>query len=99
MATTPKFKLPKAQAASSRRPMRRILGDLNQVLLTQIQWLDALVCEHEKLAYTHDRYGTVANPAAPGELRDLMHQFAELTFQRDGRYPRWWRAVDEQPDY
>jgi hypothetical protein len=98
MATTPKFKLPRAQVATSRRPMRRILGDLNQFLLTQIQWLDALVCEHEKLAYTHDRYGAVANPAAPGDLRDLMHQFAELTFQRDGRYPRWWRAIDEQPD-
>jgi hypothetical protein len=79
--------------------VRHILGDLNQVLRTQIQWLDALVCEQEKLAYTRDRYGTVANPAAPGHLRDLMHQFAELIFQRDGRYPRWWRAVGEQPDH
>jgi hypothetical protein len=51
------------------------------------------------LAFTRDRYGTVANPAVPGDLRDLMHQFAELTFQRDGRYPKWWRAVDEHPDH
>jgi hypothetical protein len=78
--------------------MRRILGDLHQVLPWRIQWLDALVCEHAKLAFTRDRYGVVANPAAPGDLRDLMHQFAELLFQRDGRYPRWWRAVNEQPD-
>jgi hypothetical protein len=58
--------------------MRRIFGDLNQVLPTQIKWLDALVCEQQKLAYTSDRYGTVANPAAPGELRDLMHHFAPV---------------------
>jgi hypothetical protein len=78
--------------------MRRVLGDLNSLLPTQIQWLDALVREREQLAYTRDRYGTVANPAAPGDLRDVMHQFAELMFQRDGRYPRWWRAVGEHPD-
>ena len=53
--------------------MRRILGDVSQVLQKQIQSLDALVCEQEKLAYTRDRYGTVADPAAPGDLRDLMH--------------------------
>jgi hypothetical protein len=29
--------------------MRRILGDLNQILPTQIKWLDALVCEQQKL--------------------------------------------------
>lgn len=77
--------------------VRRILG--NHVLPSQIQWLDALVCEQAQLAYTRDRYGTVANPAVPGDLRDLMHQFAELMFQRDGRYPNWWRAVGEQPDH
>jgi len=26
-----------------------------------------------------------------------MHQLAELLFERDGRYPRWWRAVGEKP--
>jgi hypothetical protein len=30
--------------------MRRIFGDLNQVQPTQIKWLDALVCEQQKLA-------------------------------------------------
>jgi hypothetical protein len=79
--------------------MRRIFADLNQVLPAQIKWLDALVCEQQTRAYTCDRYGTVANPAAPGDLRDLMHHFADLLFQRDGRYPRWWRAIDEQPDH
>jgi hypothetical protein len=79
--------------------VRRMLGNLNHILRAQIQWLNALVCEHEQLAYTRDLYGTVANPAAPGELRDLMHQFAELMFEHDGRYPRWWRAVDEQPEH
>lgn len=52
------------QADASRSPVRRILGDVTQVLQKQIQ---------EKLAYTRDRYGTVADPAAPGDLRDLMH--------------------------
>jgi hypothetical protein len=39
----------------------------------------------------------VANPAVPCRLRQLMHQLAELTLEREGRYPRWWRAVGEKP--
>jgi hypothetical protein len=67
-------------------------------LLAQIRWLAALVGRHEQDAYTLDRHGTVADPAVDGDLRDLMHQLAELIFQRDGRHPRWWRAVGERPD-
>jgi hypothetical protein len=48
-------------------------------------------------AYVTDRHGTVANPAVPCRLRELMHQLAELTFERDGGYPRWWRALGEKP--
>jgi hypothetical protein len=62
----------------------------------QIELLDALVGAYAA-AYVTDRYGAVANPAAPCRLRELMHQLAELTLERDGRYPRWWRAVDEKP--
>jgi hypothetical protein len=65
----------------------------------QIEWLSVLVWEHESLAYTRDRYGAVANPAAPGDLRDLMHQLAELMLQHNGRYPKWWRALGEQLDH
>jgi hypothetical protein len=62
----------------------------------QIQLVDALVGANTA-AYITDRYGTVANPAAPCRLRDLMHQLAELEFERDGGYPGWWRAVGEEP--
>ena len=62
----------------------------------QIELLDALVGAHAG-AYVTDRHGTVANPAVACRLRELMHQLAELTFDRDGRYPRWWRAVGEKP--
>lgn len=62
----------------------------------QIGLLDGLVGTHAA-AYVTDRHGTVANPAVPCRLRELMHQLAELTFERDGRYPRWWRAVGEKP--
>ena len=61
-----------------------------------IELLDALVGAHAT-AYTTDRYGTVANPLAPCRLRELMHQLAELTLDREGRYPAWWRAVGEEP--
>jgi len=67
-------------------------------LSRQIELLDALVGA-AAAAYVTDRYGMVASPAAPCWLRDLLHQLAELLFERDGRYPGWWRAVDEQPDY
>ena len=62
----------------------------------QIELLHALV-GGDATAYVTDRYGTVANPAVPGRLRELMHQLAEVIFERDGRYPRWWRAVGEKP--
>jgi hypothetical protein len=65
-------------------------------LSRQIESVDALVGAGTA-AYVTDRYGTVANPAAPCRLRDLMHQLAELVFERDGRYPGWWRAVGEEP--
>jgi len=61
----------------------------------QIELL-ALV-DADSAAYITDGYGAVANPAAPSRLRELMHQLAELTFERHGRYPRWWRAVGEKP--
>jgi hypothetical protein len=66
------------------------------VLSAQIELLDALV-DADTAAYITDRYGAVANPAAPWRLRELMHQLAELIFERNGRYPRWWRAVGEKP--
>jgi hypothetical protein len=66
------------------------------VVSKQIELLDTLVSSHA-VAYVTDRHGTVANPAVPCRLRELMHQLAELTFERDGRYPRWWRAVGEKP--
>jgi hypothetical protein len=62
----------------------------------QIELLDALVGAHPA-AYITDRHGTVANPAVPCRLRELMHHLAELIFERDGSYPRWWRAVGENP--
>ncbi len=62
----------------------------------QIESLDALVGANAA-AYVIDRYGSVANPAVPCRLRGLMHQLAELIFERDSRYPRWWRAVGEKP--
>jgi hypothetical protein len=62
----------------------------------QIELLDALV-DADSAAYITDRHGAVANPAAPCRLRELMHQLAELTFERYGFYPRWWRAVGEKP--
>ena len=58
--------------------------------------LDALVSANAA-AYVTDRFGPVANPAAPCGLRDAMHQLAELVFERDARYPCWWRAVGERP--
>jgi hypothetical protein len=66
------------------------------VFSAQIELLDALV-DADTAAYITDRYGAVANPAAPWRLRELMHQLAELIFERNGRYPRWWRAVGEKP--
>jgi hypothetical protein len=66
------------------------------VLSAQIELLDALV-DADTAAYITDRYGAVANPAAPWRLRELMHQLAELIFEGNGRYPRWWRAVGEKP--
>jgi hypothetical protein len=66
------------------------------VLSAQIELLDARV-DADTAAYITDRYGAVANPAAPWRLRELMHQLAELIFERNGRYPRWWRAVGEKP--
>ena len=62
----------------------------------QVDLLDALVGAHPT-AYVTDRYGAVANPAASWRLRNLMHQLAELVFERDGSYPPWWRAVGEEP--
>jgi hypothetical protein len=61
-----------------------------------IDQLDALVGA-DAAAYTIDGYGAVANPAAPCRLRNVMHQLAELLFERDGRYPAWWRAVGAEP--
>jgi hypothetical protein len=62
----------------------------------QIELLEALV-RADEAAYVTDRYGSVANPAVPCDLRELMHQLAELTFERHRSYPRWWRAVGEKP--
>ena len=62
----------------------------------QIESLDALVGAHAA-AYVTDRHGTVANPAVPCRLCELMNQLAELVFEREGRYPSWWRAVGEKP--
>jgi hypothetical protein len=61
-----------------------------------IGMVDALVVA-DAAAYTTDDFGTVANPEAPGFLRDFTHQLAELIFDRDGCYPAWWRAVGEAP--
>ena len=61
-----------------------------------IELVDALVGA-DGAAYTTDHFGTVANPTAPCFLRELTHQLAELIFDRDGCYPRWWRAVGEEP--
>ena len=58
--------------------------------------VEALV-RADAAAYIDDRYGTVANPAAPCRLRDATHQLAELVFEREGRYPEWWRAIGEEP--
>jgi hypothetical protein len=67
-------------------------GDHRQL----IDLLDALVGT-DAAAYVSDQFGPVANPAAPCRLRNRMHQLAELVFDRDGRYPHWWRAVGEEP--
>jgi hypothetical protein len=61
-----------------------------------IALLDAVV-RTDATAYSTDRYGRVANPAVPCRLRNVMHQLAELIFDRDGCYPAWWRAVGEEP--
>jgi hypothetical protein len=58
--------------------------------------LDRLVGA-DAAAYITDDYGAVANPVVPCTLRNLMHQFAELIFDRDGCYPKWWRAPGEEP--
>jgi hypothetical protein len=63
---------------------------------TDIDVVGALVGA-DAAAFVADRYGAVANPAAPCRLRNLMHQLAELVFERDGRYPGWWRAIGEEP--
>jgi hypothetical protein len=63
---------------------------------THIDVVGALVGA-DAAAFVTDRYGAVANPAAPCRLRNLMHQLAELVFERDGRYPGWWRALGEEP--
>jgi hypothetical protein len=63
---------------------------------TQLDLLDALV-RADPAAYIADRYGPVANPAAPCHLRNLLHQLAELVLERDGSYPAWWRALGEEP--
>ena len=67
-------------------------GDHRQL----IDALDALVGA-EAAAYIGDDHGAVANPAVPCGLRNVMHQLAELCFERDGSYPAWWRAPGEQP--
>jgi hypothetical protein len=67
-------------------------GDHHQL----IGLLEALVGA-DSAAYISDDHGTVANPAVPSGLRNLMHHLAELRFERDGRYPGWWRAIDEEP--
>jgi hypothetical protein len=66
------------------------------MLPAQIELLDALL-DADSAPYITDRYGTVANPAVSCRLREVMHQLAELTFERYGGYPRWWRAVGEKP--
>jgi hypothetical protein len=66
------------------------------VFSKQIESLDAPVGAHAA-AYVTDQHGTVANPAVPCRVRELMHQLAELIFECEGRYPRWWRAVGEKP--
>jgi hypothetical protein len=66
------------------------------VFQTELDLLDALV-RADAAAYIADRFGPVANPAAPCRLRNLLHQLAELVLERDGRYPAWWRAVGEEP--
>ena len=71
-------------------------GDHAALIVSQLDLLDALV-RAEAAAYIADRYGPVANPAAPCRLRNLVHQLAELLFERDARYPDWWRAVGEEP--
>ena len=76
--------------------MFRLHGTKPAMFPAQIELLDALV-DADTAPYIVDRYGTVANPAASCRLREVMHQLAELTFERHGRYPRWWRAVGEQP--
>jgi hypothetical protein len=67
-------------------------GDHRQL----IDLLDALAGA-DAAAFISDEHGPVANPAVPCGLRNLMHHVAELRFERDGRYPGWWRAVGEQP--
>ena len=62
----------------------------------QIELLEALV-RADEAAYVTDRYGSVANAAVPCDLRELMHQLADLIFERDGRHPLWWRAFGEDP--
>jgi hypothetical protein len=64
--------------------------------LSRVELLGWLV-DADAAAYVTDRYGPVANPAAPCRLRNLMHQLAELRFEGDGCYPAWWRAVGEEP--
>ena len=73
-------------------------GDHAELTLspTHVNLLDALV-RADAAAFITDRFGPVANPAAPCRVRDLIHQLAELVFERDGRYPAWWRAVGEEP--
>ena len=76
--------------------MFRLHGTKPAMFPAQIELLEALV-DADTAPYIIDRYGTVENPAASCRLREVMHQLAELTFERHGRYPRWWRAVGEKP--
>jgi hypothetical protein len=67
------------------------------VFSKQIELLDALVGAHTA-AYLTDRHVIVANPAVPSRLRELMHQLAELTFERDGRSRGGGAPLARSPD-
>jgi hypothetical protein len=75
-----------------------MFAEVDHAIRRQMRSLDALVRQEGKAAYTRDRFGPVADPTAPGHLRDRVHHLAELMFDRDRRYPPWWRAVGEHPD-
>ena len=52
-----------------------------------------------EIAYTRDAHGVIADRQAPQAVREDMALLAVLMLERDGKWPTWWRAPGEKPDW